>query len=298
MMAGRAQRPVGESLGGTESTAGENRVRIEPVGAWVAPDVGELWRYRHVLVAFLRRDFKIRYRQTLFGPLWFVLAPIGRMGIFTLVFGRIAQLPSDGVPYPLFIYAALLPWELFAGAVQRCAASMIKYQSIIPKVYFPRLLIPLAETLSILVDFAATLLILLAMMYLYGYEVTARIALLPVYTLVVLMAALSIGTIFAALQVRYRDVTQFTGYLLQAWSFATPVAYSSALAASAFSDLGWIAYQLNPMFAPVEGFRWMFLGAGTAPGWALAWAFALTMVGVVVGAILFERTNDLVIDSL
>lgn len=273
-------------------------VRIEPIGGWSLPDLRELWHNRHILLAFLRRDFKTRYRQTLFGPLWFILAPLGRMGIFTLVFGKIAQLPSDGVPYPLFTYAALLPWELFAGAVQRSSVCMMKYQRVIPKVYFPRLLLPLSETLSILVDFLATLLILLGLMYLYGFEVTARVALLPLYTLGVLLPALAVGFLFASLQVRFRDANQFVGYLLQAWSFATPVAYSSALAAQSLSSSGWFAYQLNPMFAPVEGFRWMFLGVGTGPGGSLAVALLLSSLGALLGAIIFERMNNLVIDSL
>lgn len=273
-------------------------VRIEPVGPWSLPDGRELWHHRHVLAAFLRRDFKTRYRQTLFGPLWFVLAPLGRMAIFSLVFGKIARLPSEGVPYPLFIYAALLPWELFAGGVQRSSTCMVKYQSVIPKVYFPRLLLPISETLSVLVDFAATLLILLGLMTLYGFELTARVAWLPLYLLVVVLTAFSVGFCYAALQVRFRDAGQIVGYMLQAWSFATPVAYASAIAARSLSPTGWAVYQLNPMFAPVEGFRWMFLGVGNGPDWTLATALLISGLGTLVGAIAFERTSDLVIDSL
>lgn len=272
--------------------------RIEPVEGWHPPQLREVWTYRHVLLALLRRDFKTRYRQTLFGPLWFVLAPLGRMAIFTLVFGKIARLPSEGVPYPLFTYVALLPWELFAGAVQRSAVCMIKYQSIIPKVYFPRLIIPLAETLSVLVDFVATFAILLLMMHAYGFDLTLRVLWLPLYTLAVLLSALAVGFVFASLQVRYRDSSQFVGYLLQAWSFATPVAYSSAVAAASLSGSSWLLYRLNPLFAPVEGFRWMFLGVGDGPGWWLFVSLLLSLAGLIAGAVVFERTNDLVIDSL
>ncbi len=273
-------------------------VILEPLGAWQWPDWWSLWQHRHVLLALLRRDLKTRYRQTLFGPMWFILAPLGRMGVFSIVFGRIAQLPSEGIPYPLFTYVALLPWELFAGAVQRSTQSMVKYQSIIPKVYFPRLLIPIVETLSALVDFSCGLLVLLAMLYFYDVPLSGRVVLLPFYGLVTIMAALSVGLFFAALQVRYRDASQFVGYLLQAWSFATPVAYSSALAAGSFSGFTWFVYRLNPMFAPVEGFRWMFLGLEGGPGWPLLVCIILVTVAFAVGAVFFERTQDLVVDLL
>ncbi|HYD47867.1 MAG TPA: ABC transporter permease [Terriglobales bacterium] len=273
-------------------------VAIEPLGAWSAPDLRELWRHRHILSALLRRDLKTRYRQTMLGPLWFVLTPLGRMGVFSVVFGKIAQLPSDGVPYPLFTYAALLPWELFAASVQRSTQSMVKYQGIIPKVYFPRLLIPLAETLSALLDFCCSLLLLLAMMLFYGYWPTDRVVYLPFYVGLALLSGFSVGLVFASLQVRYRDASQLVGYLLQAWSFATPVAYSAALAAQSFSTPAWILYRLNPMFAPADGFRWMFLGVGHGPDWTLPIVTLGVLIAVGASAVLFDRTQDMVVDLL
>lgn len=274
------------------------QVTIEPQGGWALPDAREVWQHRHVLSALLRRDLKTRYRQTMLGPLWFILTPIGRMGVFSIVFGKIAQLPSDGIPYPLFTYVALLPWELFASAVQRSTLSMIKYQGIIPKVYFPRLLIPLAETLSGLVDFACSLVILLGLMFFYGYTPTGHVVLLPFYLALAVASGLTVGLFFASLQVRYRDASQFVGYLMQAWSFATPVAYSVTLAAKHFSAPSWLLYRLNPMFAPVDAFRWMFLGVGHGPDWTLAVVVPMLVVGVILAAIFFDRTQDMVVDLL
>lgn len=271
---------------------------IEPIGRWALPDFAELWRYRFVLTALLRRDLKTRYRQTMLGPLWFVLAPLGRMGVFSIVFGKIAQLPSEGIPYPLFTFTALLPWELFAAAVQRSTQSMIRYQGIIPKVYFPRLLVPLAEALSALVDFACSLLLLAAMLLFYGFLPSERVLLLPLYLMLTLLSGLAVGLVFAALQIRYRDASQFVGYLLQAWSFATPVAYAATLAARSFSEPVWLLYRLNPMFAPVEGFRWMFLGVGYGPDWTLIAVLLAVLAAVVVSAMFFDRTQDIVIDLL
>jgi lipopolysaccharide transport system permease protein len=273
-------------------------VSIQPPRPWEPLQLAEVWRHRHVLLALLRRDLKTRYRQTMLGPLWFILTPLVRMAMFTIVFGKIAQLPSEGVPYPLFTYTALLPWELFAAAVQRSTASLVKYQGIIPKVYFPRLILPLSEALSALTDFGCSLVILIGIMFLYGVHPTARVLLLPFFMLLAIAAGLAVGLPFAALQVRYRDTSQFVGYLLPAWSYATPVAYSATLVAKRFPGVVWVLYRLNPMFGVVEGFRWMFLGTGQAPDWTLVLTTLVVLLVLVRSAILFQRTEHLVVDLL
>lgn len=271
---------------------------IAPQQGWESLELGELWRHRHVLYALMRRDLAVRYRQTLLGPLWFVIAPLGRMGVFSLVFGKIADLPSEGVPYPLFTYAALLPWELFAAAVQRGTNSLVKYQAIVPKVYFPRLLIPLSEALSALIDFGCSLVLLLALLWFYGVGLNERLVFLPLLMLPAFTCALAVGLLFSALQVRYRDAVQFIGYFLQAWSFATPIAYSATLAAKNLPAWAWQLYQLNPMFGVVEGFRWIFLGAGRPPDWTMVVVGVGIVIALAASALVFQRTQHLVVDLL
>lgn len=288
----------------TNSTKGKNSygaapvIRIRPAKGWDSLDLADLWYYRNLLFMLLWRDVKGRYRQTMLGPIWFVLGPLVRMVVFSVLFGQLIGLPSEGVPYPVFTYTALLPWELFNGAVQRSTGSLVEYMNIISKVYFPRLVVPVAATLSGLVDFAISFVILLGMLVYYGYDPTWRwLVLLPLMLLAMLMA-LTMGLFLSSLQVRFRDVGSFMGYLLQLWFYATPVVYSADII------LGWLPeslhwlYYLNPMYIVIEGFRWALLDTGQAPGWNFAIVSIIVFIGCIAGAFYFRRTEQSIVDIL
>jgi len=271
---------------------------IEPTRGLGRLGLSDLWRYRYLLWMLLARDIKGRYRQTLLGPLWFVIGPLVRMLVFSLLLGQIVRLPSEGVPYPIFIYTALLPWELFAGAIQRSTGSLVSYMSIISKVYFPRLLVPVAATLSGLVDFAISFVILLGMMAFYGFALTPRLLALPALILLALALAMGVGLWLAALAVRFRDVGQFLGYVIQFWFYGTPVAYSAMLILSWLPEQVHWLYRLNPMNGVVEGFRWMLLDTGRAPDLMLLISSAFVLALLVSGAFFFRHTERSIVDLL
>jgi lipopolysaccharide transport system permease protein len=205
-------------------------------------------------------------------------------------------LPSEGVPYPIFAYAGLLPWEYFAAGVSRSTASLLSHLHIISKVYFPRLLLPLSEVLSALVDFGLSFAILLLMMAYYGYALTPRLLLLPVLVLSAAGLSLGVGLFFAALQVRYRDVSGLVSWLVRAWFFATPVVYSSSVVAEKVPAWVAVLYRLNPMHDVVEGFRWALLGTGRGPDWTLAWGGLVVLALLGAGAMLFQRAEHSIVD--
>ena len=273
-------------------------ITIRPARGWGSLELGDLWRYRHLLFMLLWRDVKGRYRQTMLGPLWFIIGPLVRMLAFSLILGQVARLPSDGVPYPIFTYTALLPWELFAGAIGRSTGSLVGYMHIISKVYFPRLLVPIAATLSGLVDFAISFVILLVMAVYYGFPLTPRLLVLPLLILLAMGLALAVGMLLAALQVRYRDVGNALGYLMQFWFYGTPVAYSASLISDRLpQSLQWL-YRLNPMNGVVEGFRWALLDAGRPPDWSLAATGLLVFLFLIGSAFYFRRTEHSIVDLL
>jgi lipopolysaccharide transport system permease protein len=262
-------------------------LRIEPSRGWVALRVKELWEYRELLYFLVWRDIKVRYKQTALGAAWAILQPVLTMIVFTVFFGKLAKVPSDGIPYPVFVYAALLPWQLFAFALTESANSLVGNQNLIKKVYFPRLVMPLASVLAGLVDFGIAFLVLLALMLYYGVVPTFAIAVLPLYLLLAVATALSVGLWLSALNVQFRDVRYTIPFLTQFWMFATPVAYPSSLVPERWR--AW--YGLNPMAGVVEGFRWALLGKSGSPG-PLLWVSALVVVLLLIGGLAYFRRME------
>lgn len=250
-----------------------SRITVRPSRGWVPLRLNELWAYRELLYFLVWRDIKVRYKQTVLGAAWAVIQPFFTMVVFSIFFGRLAKIPSDGFPYPIFAYCALLPWQLFAHALTQSGNSLVANQNLITKVYFPRLVIPLAAVLGGVVDFALALMVLGGMMAYYGISPSPAVLTLPLFLLLALATALGVGLWLSALNVQYRDVRYTLPFLTQVWLFATPIAYPSSLLPERWRTL----YGLNPMAGVVEGFRWALLGSATAPG-----PMVLVSGGVVV----------------
>lgn len=260
---------------------------IRPSKGWVPLRLGQLWEYRELLYFLVWRDVKVRYKQTALGAAWAIIQPFFTMVVFSIFFGRLAGIPSDGVPYPIFAYCALLPWQLFAHALTESSNSLVGNQNLITKVYFPRLVIPLAALLAGLVDFGIAFLVLLAMMAYYGIVPTAAALTLPLLVLFAVATALAVGLWLSALNVQYRDVRYTIPFLTQFWLFVTPVAYPASLVPEPWRVL----LGLNPMAGVVEGFRWALLGTGPAPGALLA--VSLVVVGaLLVGGLYYFRRME------
>ncbi|MET0167794.1 MAG: ABC transporter permease [Vicinamibacterales bacterium] len=246
-----------------------------------------LWQYRELLYFLVWRDVKVRYKQTVIGIAWVVLQPLLTMVVFSLVFGRFAKIPSDGMPYPVFVFSALLPWNLFAGSLGRGGDSVVQHANLISKVYFPRLILPVAGILSPLIDFGVAFLLLIAIMVGYGVSPGAGVLALPLFVLLAMLTALAVSLWTAALNVRYRDVGHAIPFLIQLWMFVSPVAYPLSIIPERWRLL----YSLNPMTGVIEGFRWALLG-GQLPdiGVIAVSALAMTML-LVPGAIYFRNTE-------
>lgn len=251
-----------------------------------------------MLWVLIWRNVTQRYRQTFLGPAWFIISPLMRMVLFSVLLGNLAKLPSDGVPYPLFTYAALLPWELFATGMVRGMGCLVSYHHIISKVYFPRLLLPIAEVITALVDFALSFVILLLMMLAFGFPFTVKLLLLPFVLIIPMILALGVGLMLAPLHAHFRDTANFLGYVSQFWFYGTPVAYSASLMVERLPDWALLLYRLNPMYIVVEGSRWILLGT-TRPPLVLfvsATLFALLMLSI--GALIFLRAEQSVVDRV
>ena len=267
-------------------------LRLEPTRGWGSLKLRELWDYRDLIYFLLWREIKGRYKQMALGPLWFVLQPLFSIVLNTLIFGVLAQLPSDGLPYPLFNYTGLLPWQFFANAVMKSAGSLVNNQNLITKVYFPRLVMPIVGALSGLLDFAIAFGLLLVVMLYYGFVPKVTVLVLPLFLLLSALTALGVGLWLAALQARFRDVGFMLSYLLQAWMYATPVVYATTVIPSRWQ----FVYQLNPMTIVVEGFRWALLDKGTI-NWVSAVISILGVLALLVtGAFIFRRTERTIID--
>jgi lipopolysaccharide transport system permease protein len=258
---------------------------LRPSRGWVSLGLGELWEYRELLYFLVWRDVKVRYKQTALGAVWAVLQPVATMVVFSLFFGRLAGVPSDGVPYPVFSLAGLVPWTFFSQGLVQSANSLVGSQNLLTKVYFPRLAIPTATVLSGVVDFALSFLVLMGIMLFYGIVPTARILWLGPLLMLAFATALGVGLWLSALHVKYRDVRYVVPFLAQLWLFATPIAYPSSLLREPWRAL----YGLNPMAGVVEGFRWALLGTDTAPGPLLAASAATSLVLLISGAFYFRR---------
>ena len=260
------------------------RIVIEPGGRVL--DWQELWRFRDLFGIFALRDVKLRYRQTALGVIWVVLQPLAASLIFAVIFGVLAHLPSNGSPYLLFVFAAMLPWNLFSGGVQRAGNSLITDARLVTKVYFPRELIPLASAAAVVLDFAVAGVVMLVLMVLYRAAFTPT--LLAVVPLVLLALAITVGAslFFSALNVYYRDFSYAMPFLLQIWLYATPVVYASSLVPERWRLL----FGLNPMAGVIDGFRWAFLG-GAFPLGSLAEATVVGGLMLLIGAYVFERVE-------
>ena len=260
-------------------------IRIEPSKGWVSLKLGELWAYRELLFFFVWRDIKVRYKQTVMGVSWAIIQPLFTMVIFSLFFGRLAKVPSDGLPYPIFSYAALVPWTFFANALNQASNSLVAGSGMLKKIYFPRLTMPLATVFAGVVDFTLAFIILLGMMLFYGFVPTINVLWLPLFLLLALITSLGVSLWLSAMNVQFRDVRYTIPFLTQAWLFATPIAYPSSLLSEPWRTL----YGINPMVGVVEGFRWALLGTDTTPG-PIIIVSALVAIGLLVsGAYYFRR---------
>lgn len=259
---------------------------IEPPTGWTSLGLRELWDYRELLYFLTWRDVKVRYKQTALGAAWAIIQPVFMMLVFSLFFGRLAKMPSDGIPYPIFTFCALLPWQLFAHALTESSNSLVANERLITKVYFPRLVVPIAAVLGGLVDFAVAFVILLGLMVYYGIVPTSAIITLPGFIILAIMTALAVGLWLSALNVKYRDVRYTINFLIQFWLFATPIAYPSSLVPERWRAL----YGLNPMAGVVEGFRWALLG--TKPPGAMLWVSIGVVLLLLVGGLFYFRRME------
>jgi lipopolysaccharide transport system permease protein len=262
-------------------------IRIRPASGWTALDLASVWEYRELAYYMVWRDIKVRYKQTVLGVGWALIQPLASMVVFTVVFGRLAQLPSEGIPYPLFTMAALLPWQLFANAFTGAANSVASNAGVITKVYFPRLIVPLSAVAATLVDFAVSLVLLAGLMIWYGVPFGPNLMFLPIFALIAMLTALAAGLWSAALNVKYRDVRYVLPYLLQLWLFVSPVAYSITLVPERYQA----SYGLNPLVGVIQGFRWALFG-GESPWPLLLGSVLATMVFLIGGFYYFRRAEN------
>jgi lipopolysaccharide transport system permease protein len=261
---------------------------IEPAARWPSFALGELWAQRELVYFLTWRDVKVRYKQTLLGVAWAIIQPLATMLVFSLFFGRLAKVPSEGVPYPLFALTALVPWTFFANGLTQAAGSVVLNQHLVTKVYFPRLAIPLATVLAGALDFVLAFVLLLVFLIAYGVAPTASwLAIVP-FSLLAFAATLGVGLWLAALNVLYRDVRFAVPFLAQLWLFATPIAYPSSLLGEPWRTV----YSLNPMVAVVDGFRWALLGTPAPSSASIVASGAVALVLVVSGALFFRRTEQ------
>lgn len=260
-------------------------LRISPSKGWVPLKLKDLWEYRELLYFLVWRDIKVRYKQTALGATWAIIQPFFTMVVFAVFFGHLAKVPSDGIPYPLFSFAALVPWTFFANGLSQSSNSLVGSGTLITKVYFPRLIVPLGSVFSGIVDFVLAFLLLLVMLMYYGLAPTINIVFLPLFLLLALTTSLGVGLWLSALNVEYRDVRYIVPFVTQFWMLATPIGYPSSLLHEPWRTL----YGLNPMVGVVEGFRWALLGTNSAPGPIIAVSSAAAILILVSGAFYFRR---------
>jgi lipopolysaccharide transport system permease protein len=267
-------------------------VRIEAHRGWLALDLWELWAYRDLVYFFIWRDIKVRYKQTVIGAAWAVLQPVLTMMVFSLFFGKLAKIPSQGLPYPVFYYTALLPWLYFATAMQSATNVVVEQQRVITKIYFPRVVLPIASVMAGLLDFAISFAVLLVLMAYYHIVPTSAAIWLPFFTLLAVLTALGVGLWLSALNALYRDVRYVVPFLVQFWMFASPVAYPSSLVPVKWR---WL-YGLNPMAGVIDGFRWALTGHGQPPGILLGASSAGVGLLVLSGLIYYHAMEGTIAD--
>lgn len=276
------------------SPTSEQVVMIRPLKGWAALNLGSLWQYRELIYFMTWRDVKVRYKQALLGVGWALLQPVMSMVIFNLIFNNLAKMPSDGIPYPLFSMAALIPWQFFRNALQRSSISLVGNANLLTKVYFPRLIIPVAAALASLVDTFFAFLVLLGMMAYFGYWPNWNIVWLPLLLLLALLTAIAVGLWASALNVQYRDVQHMIPFLTDAWQYASPVVYSATLIPNGTWRL---IYGLNPMAGVIQGFRWALLG-GSPPDALIVIAIVIVLTLLISGLFYFRRMERTFADTV
>ncbi|HEY59556.1 MAG TPA: ABC transporter permease [Anaerolineae bacterium] len=274
--------------------SGQQAIILKPSKGWSALNLIDLWLYRELIYFLTWRDLKVRYKQTLLGVSWAVLQPFMTMVVFSIFFGELAKVPSDGLPYPIFSFTALLPWTLFSKALQGASRSLVASAHMITKVYFPRIILPLSSVLAGVVDFVIAFVVLLGMMFYYGIFPTVNVWVLPLFLLMALVNAVGVGLWLSALNVLYRDIGYILPFLTQFWMFITPIAYPASIVPEKWQ----ILYAINPMTGVVEGFRWALLGSGEAPGLILLVSSAVAVVILISGLFYFKRMERLFADMV
>lgn len=278
----------------SSTSLNRKKIHIQPSSGWISLKLNELWNYRELLYFLIWRDLKVRYKQTIMGASWAIIQPLFTMVIFSLFFGKLAQVPSDDLPYPLFSYAALVPWTFFANGVLMASNSLVINANMITKIYFPRMTLPLASVLAGLVDFVLAFIVLLIMMFFYGIIPTVNIVWLPYFLLLALITSIGVGLWFSAMNVQFRDIRYMVPFIIQAWMFLSPIAYPSSLLSEPWRTI----YGLNPMAGVVEGFRWALLGTDTAPGPMTIVSTFVALIILVGGAYYFRRKEIIFADVI
>ncbi len=269
-------------------------LRIERSQGFVQIKIKELWEYRELLYFLIWRDIKVRYKQTALGVLWAIIQPVMTMVVFSIFFGKLGKLSSDGIPYPIFTFAALVPWTLFSNGLTQATGSLVASSNLIKKVYFPRLIIPVATVLAGIIDFLLSFGVLLVLMVYYGITPTINTLWLPLFLVLTIIASLAVSLWLSALNVEYRDIRYVIPFLTQIWLFATPIAYSSTLLSEPWRTI----YGLNPMVGVVEGFRWALLGTNTQPGTMAIVSAVAALILLISGAYYFRRMEKTFADTI
>jgi lipopolysaccharide transport system permease protein len=269
-------------------------IHIEPSRGWVSLRLRELWEYRELLYFLIWRDVKVRYKQTVLGAAWAIIQPFFTMVVFSVFFGKLAKIPSDDIPYPIFSYAAMVPWTFFAQGLNQASNSLVRHANLIQKVYFPRLAVPIAKLLAGIVDFVLAFIVLLGMMMAYSIVPTLNALWLPFFLLLALITSLGTALWLSAMNVQFRDVSYIVPFIVQFWMFATPIAYPSSLLPEPWRTL----YGINPMAGVVEGFRWALLGTNTAPGPISIVSSLAALTLLVSGALYFRRMEKTFADLI
>lgn len=260
-------------------------LRIKPSKGWVSLKLRDVWQYRELLYFLVWRDVKVRYKQTALGATWAIIQPLMTMVVFSIFFGKLGKMKSDGLPYPIFSFVALVPWTFFANGLIQASNSLVGSSNLIKKVYFPRLAVPIATVLSGIVDFAVAFVVLLAMMLFYNIFPTINVLWLPCFIILALVTSLGVSLWLSALNVKFRDVRYAVPFIVQFWLFATPIAYPSSLLHEPWRTL----FGLNPMAGVVEGFRWALLGTSARPGPLIAVSVLTSLLLLIGGAYYFRR---------
>lgn len=276
------------------SSAALQVTEIRPRSGWFDLDLAGVWRYRELLHFLVLRDLKVRYKQATLGVLWVLVQPIFTVFIFTVVFGLFARLPSDGVPYPLFAFSAVMPWMLFSEAMRRSTLGLIGDGVLISKVYFPRLIIPLANVLTPAIDFVVTLIVFLVFMQFYDVTLTVNLLVLPLLFVITILMGLSIGLWLGPINVKFRDVTHTLPLLLQLWMYATPIVYPISIVPEKYHNI----YSLNPMVGLIEAYRWALLDKGNLDVKAIVIGFTVMVILLVAGLVFFRRSERMFADTL